>query len=274
MCCAFSLGFDSLSSAATSVGAKPNHGFFHCQHPGGIFLRLRLGFGRLRARRRPPSHACVDQRRTARARSRWQESAFFQGFRVRTRARHAMRDWIAGHPHAPGARPCRRTRRRFRQSRAMPDFRHRTRPNARKCASKNTPRRVPGDAQAAPATRIDRHDRIGKRMRACRHDGGDASGDRVEIAAPMAHARCAACLVQAPAARVPAALADRCDRRARTRKANRPHEAAGCSAMAAPVAEAVQCSSSSSNSAYSSGPSMSLSWSGSESSTTKIQPSP
>lgn len=34
LCCAFSLCLDSLASAATSVGAKPNHAFFNCQHPG------------------------------------------------------------------------------------------------------------------------------------------------------------------------------------------------------------------------------------------------
>lgn len=38
MCCLFSPGSDSLSSAATSVVAKPNHGFFHCQHPCRIFF--------------------------------------------------------------------------------------------------------------------------------------------------------------------------------------------------------------------------------------------
>lgn len=39
MCCVFSPWLDSLSSAATSVGAKPNHGFFGCQHPRRKFFR-------------------------------------------------------------------------------------------------------------------------------------------------------------------------------------------------------------------------------------------
>lgn len=38
MCCVLALGADSLSSAETSVGAKPNHGFFNCQHPCTIFF--------------------------------------------------------------------------------------------------------------------------------------------------------------------------------------------------------------------------------------------
>lgn len=36
LCCSFASWLDSLSSAATSVGAKPNHGFFGCQHPCAI----------------------------------------------------------------------------------------------------------------------------------------------------------------------------------------------------------------------------------------------
>lgn len=34
MCFAFSSWRDSLTSALATLGAKPNHGFFHCQHPG------------------------------------------------------------------------------------------------------------------------------------------------------------------------------------------------------------------------------------------------
>src|SRR3546814_3222512 len=37
LCCTFASWFDSLSSAATSVAAKPNHGFFNCQHPCHVF---------------------------------------------------------------------------------------------------------------------------------------------------------------------------------------------------------------------------------------------
>src|SRR3546814_14428016 len=37
LCCTFASWFDSLSSAATSVAAKPNHGFFSCQHPCHVF---------------------------------------------------------------------------------------------------------------------------------------------------------------------------------------------------------------------------------------------
>lgn len=41
MCFAFSSWRDSLTSAQATLGAKPNHGFFHCQHPDAKkFARL------------------------------------------------------------------------------------------------------------------------------------------------------------------------------------------------------------------------------------------
>ncbi len=55
MCCAFALWFDSLASVTTSVGAKPNHGFFNCQHPRVNFFTP--------GSRRPPSAKPASTRR-------------------------------------------------------------------------------------------------------------------------------------------------------------------------------------------------------------------
>lgn len=46
MWCAFSCLSDSLVVVATSVGAKPKHGFFHCQHLCATFFRLSADRGR------------------------------------------------------------------------------------------------------------------------------------------------------------------------------------------------------------------------------------
>jgi hypothetical protein len=80
LCCAMSGFFDSLSSAGHVCWAKPNHGFFQCQHLGAIiFMRPRAQAGRSRPLR---LHGCrpLARRRTAIARKHFNESAFFQHF--------------------------------------------------------------------------------------------------------------------------------------------------------------------------------------------------
>ena len=72
---------------ATSVGAKPNHGFFHCQQPRRIFLRAgRAAFARRRVTRaKRAMHrriACVMTRMHPRTRS--QKNTCFKGFRATT----------------------------------------------------------------------------------------------------------------------------------------------------------------------------------------------
>lgn len=77
MCLSPECRFDSLSSAASSAGAKPNHGFFYCQHSRAIFFaRLSAGHrrrSRAMAKEAPP----VSSPRIARAGSAAKKSLVF-----------------------------------------------------------------------------------------------------------------------------------------------------------------------------------------------------
>lgn len=81
MCCVLAPGSDSLSSAATSVGAKPNHGFFNCQHLCTIFFRAPASSDgytfRLRTAVDRWPHAHRRWHRTRRAKNNAQIKVFF-----------------------------------------------------------------------------------------------------------------------------------------------------------------------------------------------------
>ena len=79
-CCALSGFFDSLSSAGRVCWAKPNHGFFRCQHFGGIIFALRPRRSQgLHAFGAPIESAMHARAAGARATTLY-ETAFFQRF--------------------------------------------------------------------------------------------------------------------------------------------------------------------------------------------------
>ena len=91
LCCSLSGFFDSLSSAGHVCWAKPNHGFFRCQHFGAIIFASR--------RARSPSARAVDTPSESAARPRdaaahettSHETAFFQCFFRRLQRRWECR---------------------------------------------------------------------------------------------------------------------------------------------------------------------------------------
>lgn len=105
LCCSMSGFFDSLSSAGHVCWAKPNHGFFQCQHLGAIiFMRPRAPAGRSwpTGLRRCRLHV---RRRTAITRKHFNESAFFQRFcfarsRMQQQRMVARRDARSAAAHA------------------------------------------------------------------------------------------------------------------------------------------------------------------------------
>ncbi|MBW8850555.1 MAG: hypothetical protein JF600_07225 [Xanthomonadales bacterium] len=66
MCFAFSSWRDSLTSAQAILGAKPNHGFFHCQHPDAKKIPARVAVADRATR--PASRKAHDARRDGAAR--------------------------------------------------------------------------------------------------------------------------------------------------------------------------------------------------------------
>lgn len=182
MCGAFSSGRGSLVPAATSAWAKPNHGFFNCQHPDTIILQRRSGV-------RPG--ICIEGKRGTRAKSggdggggcsRTQETAFFQCFCRSTwmKVRVAVQ---AGTMHAP----CRqrsgwRRRRRFGNSQAGCSLSRRTTPFARKCANlRARSRRL---AQRMPPMR-----RCPNGPRACREHRSSRRSERAAAGTDRRHRR-------------------------------------------------------------------------------------
>lgn len=80
LCCSLSGFFDSLSSAGRVCWAKPNHGFFKCQHFGGIIFGPRPRRSRgLRAFDAPIESVTHARAAGARATTLY-ETAFFQRF--------------------------------------------------------------------------------------------------------------------------------------------------------------------------------------------------
>ena len=151
MCCAFSLGFDSLSSAATSVGAKPNHAFFNCQHPRSVFFAARAAAGPGVSRDRGVADRSVRERLQPPCNLRSYKNAQIKVFSCN--ARHAAP--MARSTHASVARP------RVRRCEGVPGlsahvsapavFRRRTSRIARKCARKF----APSASRHSPITRLE-----------------------------------------------------------------------------------------------------------------------
>ena len=149
LCRAFSFRSDSLVVVATCVGAKPNHGFFHCQHPAATFFRAPV------CRLRPARHACdadrvhVDRRHPPAAVCICQKTACFTDS---ARCRLAWRPVRAWSCATRGARlyahreVLNRGRRHFC---CVPHLWRCTSPNAPKCA--NFSRAYPG----CPAQHLD-----------------------------------------------------------------------------------------------------------------------
>ena len=177
LCCALLLWLDSLSSAATSVGAKPNHGFFNCQHPDAKNLRGR----RRRRRRRTCVGDGVRAARTARARAHPRdaahESTFFQTFRANASARRVVRVGDASTRATTRGRAAEGVSRLSDARRAHARLRRRTSPFAQNCANffrlarRFAPRRaVPRSACAASEpTRFERR-RVGANGRRRRRE--------------------------------------------------------------------------------------------------------
>lgn len=158
MCCAFSLWFDSLSSAATSVGAKPNHGFFNCQLPRAVFSP-------------PPAVAdlgtcrdCSASRRRECARTRPSRNlCFYESAQIK---RFSCNAWLPMH-FAKRTRVAVATPRAHRHEgvrtlsasvRATASFRRRTSSIAPKCARISRHRQVGTVAVRAPWNAIDESD--------------------------------------------------------------------------------------------------------------------
>ena len=165
MCCAFSLGFDSLSSAATSVGAKPNHGFFNCQLPRAVFFP-------------PPAVAdlgacrdCSASRRRECARTRPSCSlCFYESAQIK---RFSCNAWLPVH-FAKRTRAAVATPRAHRHEgvrtlsasvRAIASFRRRTSSIAPKCARISRHRQAGTVAVRVPMERGRRLRRVRKRTR-------------------------------------------------------------------------------------------------------------
>ena len=165
MCCAFSLGFDSLSSAATSVGAKPNHGFFNCQLPRAVFFP-------------PPAVADLGACRDCSA-SRRRECArtlpscnlcFYESAQIK---RFSCNAWLPVH-FAKRTRAAVATPRAHRHEgvrtlsasvRAIASFRRRTSSIAPKCARISRHRQAGTVAVRVPMERGRRLRRVRKRTR-------------------------------------------------------------------------------------------------------------
>lgn len=142
MCCSFSPVPDSLASVTTCVAAKPNHGFFNCQHPGGTRRAPR------RARRRAPGRrvGTADARHFASASRMHPRAAKKSACFMHSAMRDAPARGEAGlHDACPPRMPrharsdvaCVTVRFSFGTR-----FRHRGKRNARKCASPRRPARA------------------------------------------------------------------------------------------------------------------------------------
>ena len=126
-----------------TLGAKPNHAFFHCQHPARKKIPRRTSAPRRahrRSSRAPLSITCARRPGDRHARKK---TSFFQRFYLRHAARIAF-------PHRSETmatmriRPtCRRVNAALSYFRRMVDFSCRTTPIARKCANFSTRFAVP-----------------------------------------------------------------------------------------------------------------------------------
>lgn len=154
MWCAFSCLSDSLVVVATSVGAKPKHGFFHCQHLCATFFRLSADRGRRgnRAMReastaRAPRHAPESCARVA------ENTCFTRCFRMR-RFGAALRASSAARRTTHRARRARAARAAEKTFSQSTRFLRCTTRIARKCANfpaHPTSRNSVFDARSRPA---------------------------------------------------------------------------------------------------------------------------
>lgn len=80
MCCALSGLFDSLSSAGRVCWAKPNHGFFRCQHFQAIIFASAAGRLRRRIGSRGHCNRAIAHARLRRVQSVLRQSAFLKRF--------------------------------------------------------------------------------------------------------------------------------------------------------------------------------------------------
>lgn len=104
MCFAFSSWRDSLTSAQATLGAKPNHGFFHCQHPDAKKIARRFACApravhRGARMRRAPPHARMPHARDAAKRNIF-FSAVLSHAPARRHPKTARRRRAPAHPQA------------------------------------------------------------------------------------------------------------------------------------------------------------------------------
>jgi hypothetical protein len=183
LCCVFSPWLDSLSSAATSVGAKPNHGFFGCQHPGRKFFRDVPGHGRGGEGAVGVASAPMFAARRARCTQCLHESAenklLFDCASFRARRATCMRIVASNAPEGVREGVCRLSGKGGRTAR----FRCRACPIAQKCAGSGAPpTTAPGPATRLfrrrrrclpmPSIALDERRDDPRRMRPAMHAGG------------------------------------------------------------------------------------------------------
>lgn len=126
-----------------TLGAKPNHAFFHCQHPARKKIPRRTSTPQRSHRRSAQALRWITCTRRTRRSARAEKTSFFQRFYLRHAARTAFPRRSQTMTTMRIRHTCRRVNAALSSIRRMVDFSCRTTPIARKCANFSTRFAVP-----------------------------------------------------------------------------------------------------------------------------------